>query len=313
MSGSFAAGQPAFADPDEVTAVTELPPDPRLGRRLGSYKLTQLLGRGNMGAVYLGVHPTIGSRVAVKVLHPWYAGDADVISRFFSEAIAVNVIGHPNIVQILDFAVEAGDYYCVMEYLEGETLSHAVAQRPMEPARLVLVFAQIADALAAAHDHGVIHRDLKPDNIFVLERSDGVAAKVVDFGIARLSRRPGADGDADTLLGSLHFMAPEQMLSAQVDGRADIYSLGITMYYAATGRLPYDAGSIAEILVQHARAEPRPPDAIRPEIGSELARVILKAMARRPEDRYQSMAEFLRALPRLPGTKSSLAAPTAFR
>jgi eukaryotic-like serine/threonine-protein kinase len=273
--------------------------DPFLGRTVGSFRLTRVLGRGGMGIVYLGEHPLIGSRVAVKLIHPRYSRDADVISRFFAEGLAVNVIGHPNIVQIYDLACLEGEhYYCVMEYLDGETLAQLVARKPLSFEEAAPVFVQVADALAAAHVKGVVHRDLKPENIFALPRRDGWAVKIVDFGVAKVTGRPDAgQGATGSIVGTPHFMAPEQAEGVDVDARADVYALGVTMYYAATGALPFNGGSFAEILLRHVEGKPVPPRQLRSDnVPETYEAVILKAMARERDRRFASMSECVAAL-----------------
>jgi serine/threonine protein kinase len=271
--------------------------DPRVGTVLGSYRLTRRIGRGGMGAVYLGEHPRIGSKVAIKLLHHRYARDPVVVERFFNEARAVNLIGHENIVRISDFATAPdGCPYFVMEHLEGEPLGARVG-RPMPLAQAGPVLMQAADGLQAAHDVGIIHRDLKPDNIFlVCERRRSDVVKVLDFGVAKLTR--AAPTPLRTLtgvvIGTAHYMAPEQAAGelARIGPGTDIYALGVILFQLSTGRLPFENDSFAGQLVAHMTRPPPQPRAINPDIPEDLERFILRCLAKEPSERPTSMMQF---------------------
>jgi eukaryotic-like serine/threonine-protein kinase len=287
QAGPPPPGAPAPGDTDRF-----------IGRRIGSYKLIKLLGRGGMGSVYLGEHQVIGSRVAVKILHSAYSREPEIVKRFYSEARAVNLIGHENIVQVFDLdQAEDGANYCVMEYLEGESLSERAARGPMKLEEAGPLVIQMANALQAAHAHGIIHRDLKPDNIFLVNRMGRTMVKVLDFGIAKLHATSADEQTAvGAILGTPQFMPPEQAGGAQVDERADVYALGVIMYRIATGRLPFDAPTLAEILIMQIQKPPDPPRSVNPEISPQFEAVILKALAKRPKERYQTMAEVADAM-----------------
>ena len=220
--------------------------DPMVGSQVGSFKVVKLLGRGGMGTVYLAEHPVIGSRVAVKFLHDSLAENPQVVARFYDEARAVNLIGHENIVAIYDLnLLPPNRYYFVMEYLEGETLTARARRGPVEPRAALEVLQQLCDALQCAHDRGVVHRDLKPDNVFLVSRAgrrDFV--KLVDFGIAKLRGAASGPGksSAGLIVGTPEYMAPEQFLDARkADERSDVFSLGTILYWLATGRMPFAA------------------------------------------------------------------------
>jgi serine/threonine-protein kinase len=293
--------------------------DPLLGARVGSFQIVRMLGRGGMGTVYLGEHPVIGSRVAIKFLHEAMARDPGVVARFFDEARAVNLIGHENIVGIFDLAaLPPSRYYYVMELLEGETLTARLGAGRLSPPVAREVLLQLCDALAAAHARGVVHRDLKPDNVFLVARR-GVDhfVKLVDFGIAKL-RDAGAGGaggrhtGTGLIVGTPEYMAPEQCEDRAVDARTDVYALGVMAYELFTGQLPFQARSVPALLVAHVRAPPPPPAAASPGFPDALAEVLLRALAKDPAARFPdtvALAAALRAAP-LPGARPA-GAPAA--
>src|SRR3954469_11911527 len=208
-----------------------------IGRRVGNYQIIRSLGEGGMGAVYMAEHPRIGKQVAIKVLHARLCADPGVVSRFFQEARGVNEIRHPNIVDIADFGeTEDGVFYFVMELLSGRTLRERLSQGGALPVGEGLAIAQqVADALGAAHRVGIVHRDLKPDNIFLLDdsRKETPPIKLFDFGIAKLLRSEPSSPHRTApgqVMGTLSYMAPEQMEGREVDARTDIYALGVVLY-----------------------------------------------------------------------------------
>jgi serine/threonine-protein kinase len=270
-----------------------------VGGLLGHYRVIRKLGSGGMGTVYLAEQTRIGARVALKVLHPHLSQDSALRARFYAEARTVNVVGHPNIVRIFDISEAPGGlHYFVMEYLEGEPLSQL--PKPLEPGLLVHLLGQACEALEAAHHAGVVHRDLKPDNLFVVRREGQLPSlKVLDFGVAK-ARGPILSNPAltaaGTVLGTPAYMSPEQWTGQPVDGRADIYALGVTAYLMATGRLPYPRGQVAELVLSPMLAGPVPPHMINPRIPAALSEAILRAMARRPEDRFCQALDFKHAM-----------------
>jgi serine/threonine protein kinase len=298
QSGQFTAeGGPSRPQPPAPRA-PEGPVD-LAGQVLGYYRVVRRLGSGGMGTVYQAEQTRIGARVALKVLHPHLSQDAGLRARFYAEAKTVNVVGHPNIVRIFDInEAPGGLHYIVMEYLEGEPLSQL--PRPLEPGLLTHLLAQACEALEAAHSAGVVHRDLKPDNLFVL-RHEGPhrpSLKVLDFGVAK-ARGPLTHPQLTAVgmvLGTPAYMAPEQWTGQQVDGRADIYALGVTAYLMATGRLPYPRGQVAEIVLSPTAPMPMAPHLLNPRIPVALSEAILNALARRPAERFERAIDFKRAL-----------------
>ncbi|MFO0572108.1 MAG: serine/threonine-protein kinase [Polyangiaceae bacterium] len=272
--------------------------DALLGEIVGSFRITRLLGAGGMGQVYRGVHPTIGSRVAIKLLSRAYVDSQSAVERFFSEARAVNLIRHENIVNVLDLAVlPDGRPYIVMEYLEGSPLT-GVLRANASPALgwLSRYFVEVLGALSAAHASGIVHRDLKPDNLWV---TPGGHAKVLDFGIAKL--RPGGDltgphTHTGALLGTPHYMSPEQAAGRPVDSRSDLYSLAVVLYEAVTGRKPFDASSLFELLRKHIEEPAMPPSRLNAALPPAYEQVLLRALAKEPSYRFASALEMAQAL-----------------
>jgi serine/threonine-protein kinase len=282
----------AAACPADGTPMLAAGEDLLLGQMVGVYRIARLLGIGGMGRVYKGVHPTIGSRVAIKVLSRECSDRRDLVDRFFAEAKTVNFIRHESIVNVLDLAtLPDGRPYIVMEYLDGGPLSSIIegAQRAgvMLPlggvARLV---AEVLDALAAAHAKGIVHRDLKPDNVFVTPAG---RAKVLDFGIAKLQPELGGSAThTGSLLGTPHYMSPEQASGRPVDARADIYAVGVILFECATLQKPFTADSLFDLLRKHVEAPPPSPRALRRDMPEGMEHVIMAALAKLPEQRFAS-------------------------
>ena len=290
-------------DPQQGPPQTDL----LIGRTIGNYLVTQKLGEGGMGSVYLAEHPSIGKKVALKVLHSEFSTNQEVAARFFHEAKAVNDIGHPNIVDIVDFGIiQAGPgreqlVYFIMEYLAGATLSQLIrTEAPLAPERALMIALQVADALSASHKCGIVHRDLKPDNIILLQRGrERDFVKLLDFGIAKLTGG-SAVGSHRTrtgiVMGTPAYMSPEQCEGRDsVDLRTDVYALGIVLYEMMTGRVPFIGEGYGEILVQHLTQRPRPPSQIR-MLPPHVEVVVLKALEKRADMRYPTMDEMMRAM-----------------
>jgi hypothetical protein len=275
-----------------------------IGEKIGNYVITEKLGEGGMGEVYLAAHPQIGKKVALKVLHPELASNEEITTRFFHEAKAVNDISHPNIVDILDFGsmpTERGNIvYLVMELLKGQTLTKAVAEGPLDPLRAVRIMRQVADALVASHERRIIHRDLKPDNIMLVARGrDPEFVKLLDFGIAKMTGAgaPSSKTRTGMVIGTPIYMSPEQCEGrADIDHRTDVYALGTVLYELICGAPPFTGTGYAEILVKQLTETPEPVTQRRPGISRYLESIINKALAKRREDRFQTMREVLEAL-----------------
>jgi serine/threonine protein kinase len=267
----------------------------------GRYQILRKVGEGGMGTVYAGEHVGIGKAVAVKILHPAYSRQQDLVERFRREARAASRIGHPNIIDVTDFgATEDGCAYFVMELLDGIDLADVLShERRLETTRAAEITVQICRALEAAHAAGVIHRDLKPENVFLVGR-DGKAdfVKVLDFGIARsLGRSSRRLTNPGIAMGTPEYMAPEQASGGAADRRTDIYSVGALLYEMLTGTPPF-AGTV-DGLARRLTELPPPPHEIRPEVPEELGRVVLRALAPDPERRYQAMREMAYDLTRI--------------
>jgi serine/threonine protein kinase len=276
--------------------------DPLLGASVGPYRIARLLGVGGMGRVYKGVQPQIGSRVAVKVLSRECTDRKDLVERFFSEARAVNLIRHESIVNVLDLAMlPDGRPYIVMEYLDGAPLSdliaRAIAARGLGPmplggtARLAV---EVLDALGAAHAKGIVHRDLKPDNVFITPAG---RAKVLDFGIAKLLPELGGSfTQTGSLLGTPHYMSPEQASGKNIDFRTDLYAMGVILFECATGHKPFVGDSMFDLLRKHVDVPPPLPRSLRPDLPPAYEHVILTALAKDPNHRFPSAAAMASAL-----------------
>ena len=272
--------------------------DPLLGTEVGRYRLARVLGEGGMGRVYLGVQPMIGSRVAIKVLSEECARDPALLERFFAEARAVNLIRHEHIVGVLDLAqLPGGRPYIVMEFVAGRTFAELVTTRPPLE-HVVQIMREVLSALAAAHAIGIVHRDLKPDNVMVTGEGH---AKVLDFGIAKLA--PGLRGSSaphtqtGSLLGTPAYMSPEQVTGlATVDARTDVYAAGVVLFEAVTGRPPFTALTMFDLLRQHVEEAPPLPRALRPDLPAGIEQVILKALAKAPSERFADAAAMGQAL-----------------
>jgi len=270
---------------------------------VGRYRLGRLLGEGGMGSVYEGVREDLANmRVAVKVLHADLADRPDLVARFRREAETVAAIDHPNIVRMLDFQEpEGGPVFLVMERLEGMSLGQALEQGPFAPSRAIFVAFQVLAALAAAHQAGVIHRDLKPDNLFLTSIS-GLSdiVKLLDFGVAKLLMVQGEHKltETGTVVGTPPYMAPEHAKGLEIDTRADIYAVGCILYETLAGVPPFKAPNYNALLLAIVASDPVPLGQLRSDLDPDLLAIVAKAMAREPEDRFQTANEMAQALSR---------------
>ena len=290
----------------DVTSEGAADADELVGQTLdGKYRLDALLGEGGMGTVYRATHLLIDRPVAVKVLRPRFVGDDAAQHRFRREARAAGRLRHPNAVAVTDFGdTPEGYVYIVMELLEGRTLRELIADEgPLPAALAVRLMGQAAEAVAAAHEAGVIHRDLKPGNIFVMG-GDNVrpAVKVLDFGIAKLAAESAEDSDAKNLtqtgvmIGTPRYMSPEQCDGDRLTPASDVYSLGVILYEMLTGVPPFNGPTPLAVALQHSSKPPRPPRELVPTIPAELERVVLHALAKSPGERPGDAGEFRREL-----------------
>ncbi len=263
------------------------------------YHVIQKLGEGGMGKVYLAEHVKMGRRSAIKVMSSGIIADADAISRFNREAANASRISHPNVCAIYDFGeTPDGVIYLAMEYIEGQTLNELLRERgPLPLPRAAAILHQCAEALQAAHDLGIVHRDLKPDNVMVISSKGRDLVKVVDFGIAKATAT-GEAGQKVTrtglVVGTPEYMSPEQLSGDTVDGRSDIYSLGLVCYRMLTGALPFQAASPQETMVKRLTEDPLPLELANParSFPSALQSAMSRALARLPRDRYSSATQF---------------------
>ena len=296
-------------------AVNLDPTDPLIGCTLpGGHTIVELLDVGGMGRIYRAEQRSLGRAVAVKIIHPHFRGDRMVEERFVTEARAASTLNHPNAITIFDFGTYEGHSFIVMELLHGRDLGSLVREEgALLPARAADIICQAATALAEAHEHGIVHRDIKSDNLFIAPlRNGGDLVKILDFGIAQFRPAVGADAAESTRItspgivcGTPDFMSPEQATGAAVDHRSDIYSLGVVLYELLAGRLPFRGSSIQEVARKHATEPPVDPRNIvdrdgrsEPEhrIPAPLVDVLLAALAKRPDDRPQTAEEFVVAL-----------------
>jgi hypothetical protein len=289
-----------------------------VGQRVGNYNITAKLGEGGMGTVFLAEHPVIGSKVALKAIHPEFARSADVVSRFINEAKAVNQIGHDHIVDITDFGTApSGDFYFMMEYLEGQGLAQAIrAHGALAPTRALNIAVQIADALGASHARGIIHRDLKPENIILIVHG-GIEdfVKVLDFGLAKLmnsTELPSHHSRTGSVMGTPFYMSPEQCEGRlEIDHRADIYALGVILFEMLTGKIPFGGEGYGEIIVKHVTVPAPAARSIIPDLSPALDMILFRALSKAPDRRFQSMTEFREALLDPEGYSSALPIPGA--
>jgi len=274
-----------------------------VGTALGNFELVDLLGKGAMGRVYRARHVLLGREVAIKVLNAEFVARPDVVDRFFREARVVNDIDHEHIVEVTDFVEAPGIAYLVMELLDGASLRETLKPRGRKYppiARLLGILIQVCEALEAAHEKGVVHRDLKPDNIFVVKRDGDDFVKVLDFGVAKL--RDSGDHHETTsgmILGTPHYMAPEQALGKTVDRLADVWAAGVVLYEVLAGAVPFTAPSFVELVmrIREQPPKPLPPKTPRGErIPPALAAVVMRCLEKKPADRYRSMAALAEAL-----------------
>lgn len=267
--------------------------DKYLGTMLDDrYEILEVIGTGGMAVVYKAMCHRLNRYVAVKILRDELANDEEFRKRFQTEAQAVAMLSHPNIVSVYDVSHSDGVEYIVMELIEGVTLMQYMKKKGALGWKEALHFAvQISKALEHAHEKGIIHRDIKPQNIMILK--DGTI-KVADFGIAALES--AQEKKSDQTVGSVHYIAPEQARGEQPDPRSDIYSLGVVMYEMLTGKMPYDGDTAEQVAMKHITGHPVPPQELNPDIPEELAAITLKAMNSDINARYQSASELLRDL-----------------
>lgn len=267
-----------------------------------TYQLTKLISRGSMGSVYRAEQEDLQRSVAIKILNPQLVASELARERFRREALAAASIKHPNVVTVYDFASSpTGLVYIVMELLEGQTLANNFLTEPrLSINRAIKITLEVSEALTQAHSRNIIHRDLKPSNIFLCKTSSAEISKIIDFGLVKLKERTIKSITSGALIGSLHYTAPEQFRATEVDGRADIYSLGTILYQMLTGRPPFDTPNKADLIYQQLNAKALAPHKIIFDIPPTLEAALMKALEKDPDLRHQSISEFAKALKQAP-------------
>ncbi len=288
-----------------VDAVPSMP-TPAAGQVLaGRYSLRGFIGKGAMAHVYLAQDLTTGEPVAIKVLEARVARDARARDRLRREALAASTVGHPNIVRVHEVGErDDGAPFLVMEFLFGESLGGFLRREGrLAPDIALPVALQAASALAAAHRAGIVHRDVKPDNIFLVGApGDPYAVRLLDFGLAKLYAQHALT-QAGIVVGTPEYMAPEQVVADESDARTDVYGLGMVLYRMLAGRLPFSADPNADLLARQLLTEPPPPAAYGAELGPELEQLVLTALRKHPENRYSTMDDVVEDIERLLGDR----------
>jgi serine/threonine protein kinase len=264
------------------------------GENVGAYRIIQQLGQGGMATVHKAYHAALDRYVAIKALHPAFMEDPHFLERFRREARVVAKLEHPNIVPIYDFAEHAGQPYLVMKFIEGETLK-ARLQRDQLPSEVALsLIKPVGEALSYAHDRGYLHRDIKPSNVLI--DSDG-GVYLADFGLARIAEAGASTLSGDMLMGTPHYISPEQARGVKELGPGtDIYSLGVVIYELFVGRVPFDSDTPFSIIHDHIYSELPLPRDINPNVSEAVQRVLLKALAKDPRDRFTQVSDLVTAL-----------------
>lgn len=259
---------------------------------IGIYEIIEKIGSGGMATVYKAYHPRVNRYVALKVLHQMFLNDKNFVERFEREAKIAGKLDHPNIIPIYDFDVSQQQPFLVMKYVEGQTLKQRMQQAPLTLDEVQKVMRSICDALAYAHEQGVLHRDIKPSNIMI---SNDQTVYLTDFGLARMAHQGESTLSVDTMLGTPHYISPEQAQSEPLDGRTDVYAVGIILYELMTGRLPFTGDSAFAIVHQQIFSAPPLPSQLNPDIQPAVEAVLLKVLSKNPDDRYPTTTALYQA------------------
>lgn len=280
-----------------------------IGRRYGGrYEIRSAIASGGMAEVFLARDELLDRQVAIKVLHPEFARDSAFIERFRREARAAASLNDPRIVSVFDWGSDDGTYYIVMEYVEGRSLREVIeTEGALPPERAVEIASDVCTALHFAHQQGIVHRDIKPANIAI---SPGGQTKVMDFGIARRSRDSGQTvTQTGTVIGTAAYLSPEQAQGLPVDARSDVYSMGIVLYEMLTGEVPFKGENAVSVVYKQVRENPAPPSELNPDVSPDLDAVVMKALAKAPDNRYQSADEMRADLARVLAGRAVEATP----
>ena len=265
------------------------------GKQLGQYRIIEPLGEGGMAAVYKAYQASVDRFVAIKVLPRHYAGDPDFVHRFKREARIIARLEHPNILPVHDYGESDGYTYIVMRYVEGSTLANLLHGKPLPLSQICPIFAQVCTALDYAHSKGVIHRDMKPSNVLIDSLGNCLLS---DFGISRMVEGASHLTASGAFLGTPTYASPEQAKGEKLDGRSDIYSLGIVLYELLTGQLPFQGDHEAAVLHAIITEEPLPVARFNNKVSAKLQDVVDKALAKEKEERYQHIDDVLADLRR---------------
>ncbi len=290
-----------------------MPTRARIGTEFAGYRLEALVARGGTSTVYRAEYPRLGIPVALKILNPEIADDESLRERFVRESRLAAGINHPNIIPIYDTGVWEDSLYIAMRFVPGGDLKQRVSQGPLAPERTIAILAQVASGLDAAHARGLIHRDVKPANVMVDAGSVPDApeiAYITDFGLIKHVQSSGRPTPTGDFLGTIDYVAPEQIEGRPVDGRADVYSLGCVAFECLTGQPPFKRENEAAILWAHMQEEPPAPSAVWPEVSSDVDPVIARALAKNPDDRFPTCGELVSALRAALGLDALLGAAT---
>ncbi|MFQ6015527.1 MAG: protein kinase [Anaerolineae bacterium] len=264
------------------------------GENVGPYRIIEQLGQGGMATVYKAYHAALDRHVAIKALHPAFKGDPNFMARFNREAKIVAKLNHPHIVPVYDFSEHEGTPYLVMRYIEGRTLKVILGEEGACPLDKVMeIMVPVGEALTYAHSQGVLHRDIKPSNIMLTAAGE---VFLTDFGLARMAQAAETTLSRDMMIGTPQYISPEQAKGEVPDHRTDIYSLGVVLFEMLTGRVPYSADTPYAVIHNHIYSPLPLPSKIKPDIPSRIEQVVLKALAKRKEDRYDSISTMINAL-----------------
>ncbi len=286
----------------------------KVDENIGPYQILEQIGEGGMGAVFKAYHPALDRYVAIKVIHPAFREDQTFIARFQREARVVAMLEHPNIVPIYDYAEREGLAYLVMKFIEGNTLKDRLAQRPLNLYETLQVVDSVGSALAYAHSQGVLHRDIKPSNVLI---GFNGTMYLADFGLARIAHAEASTLSSESTLGTPHYVSPEQAMgSNDLDRRTDIYSFGVMLYELIVGQAPFNAKTGYAIIHDHIYTPPPLPRTLNPNVSESVEQVLLKALAKDPNDRYENVDQMILAFKNAwlnaDKTTQGIASPLAF-